>query len=131
MFSAGQRHRRAKVLLQEVVQRDCVLTLQALAEFFAVATRKLKMPLPEARAQIEDWQSLFDTVLPETGTVTRAIEGVERHRLSFWDAMLWATAKAAGVTMIITEDSQHGMLVEGVKYENPFALPADDGGNNP
>jgi predicted nucleic acid-binding protein len=118
--SAGERHKRAKALLQNVLQRDCVLTLQALAEFFSAATRKLQMPLAEVRAQIEDWQSLFPIVLPEVNTINRAIAAVEQHRLSFWDAMLWATAKEASVTIILTEDGQHGQVVEGVKYENPF-----------
>jgi predicted nucleic acid-binding protein len=81
--SAGERHKRAKVLLQNVLQRDCVLTLQALAEFFSAATRKLQMPLAEARGQVEDWQSLFPIVLPEVDTINRAIAAVEQHRLSF------------------------------------------------
>ena len=38
---------------------DCVLTLQALAEFFHAVTRKGKMPTDEAAAMVHDWMELF------------------------------------------------------------------------
>lgn len=37
---AGERHGRSKVLLEKAARRDCVLTIQALAEFFHATTRK-------------------------------------------------------------------------------------------
>src|SRR5437016_417523 len=33
-----------------------------------------------------------------------ALEAVRAHRLSFWDAMLWALAQRAGVRCLLTED---------------------------
>ena len=45
----------------------------------------------------------------------------QRHGLSFWDAMLWATAKRAGCRMLFSEDLQDGRRLDGVLFVNPFA----------
>jgi predicted nucleic acid-binding protein len=43
-----------------------------------------------------------------------------QHLLSTWDAMLWATVKAAGCRVLLTEDLQDGRDLEGVRFVNPF-----------
>jgi len=40
---------------------------------------------------------------------------------SFWDAMLWATVRRAGVRLLVSEDFQDGQTIEGVRIINPFA----------
>lgn len=117
---AGERHHKAMTLIQDMAYRDCVLALQTLSEFFAAVTRKGKLSLTDARAYIQDWQLIFPTVLPTRTTLTRAITAVEQHNLSFWDAMLWATAKQAGVTLLLSEDFQHDRELGGVRFQNPL-----------
>lgn len=46
--------------------------------------------------------------------------GVREHHLSFWDAMLWATARQAGCVALLTEDQQHGRSLGGVRFIDPF-----------
>ncbi|MCC6443265.1 MAG: hypothetical protein IT210_07390 [Armatimonadetes bacterium] len=43
-----------------------------------------------------------------------------RYSLSFWDALIWASARASGIQTIYIEDFQDGRLVEGVLFRNPF-----------
>jgi predicted nucleic acid-binding protein len=51
-------------------------------------------------------------VLPVQGTedddLSAALDAVKKHRLAFWDAMLWAAAQRAGVRHLVTEDLQDG-----------------------
>lgn len=42
------------------------------------------------------------------------------HKLAFWDAMLWATARDAGATILLSEDFQSNRLIEKVRIVNPF-----------
>jgi predicted nucleic acid-binding protein len=49
-----------------------------------------------------------------------ALEAVSAHRLAFWDAMLWASARRAGVRHLLTEDLQDGFGLQGVTFINPF-----------
>jgi predicted nucleic acid-binding protein len=119
---AGERHRRAAELVRRAALRwDCVLVLQALCEFVAAVTRKERMPFADAQAQVEDWQTLFPVAHANPSTLGHALRGVRRHGLSFWDAMLWAAAKEAGVTVILSEDFQPGRELEGVRFADPFA----------
>jgi predicted nucleic acid-binding protein len=122
---AGERHRVALDLVERAADLDCVLTLQALAEFFAVVTRKAGMPVADAAAQITDWQMVFEVRAAAAQTLSRAIAAVSDHRLAFWDAMLWACAKEAGCKVIFSEDFQHGRTLEGVRFLNPFIAPLE------
>ena len=114
------KHQAVHGLLEALAERDTVLCLQVLAEFFHVVTRKGRLSADEARARILDWQTLFPTVTAGPETLVHAIDGVRRHQLAFWDAMLWATCRDAGVTVLLSEDFQDLALFEGVRFVNPF-----------
>jgi predicted nucleic acid-binding protein len=86
--------------MQNLLTQDCTLILQSLCEFFHAVTRKKIVPIKIAQEQIEDWQQLFPTDSAKATTVNRAIAAVIPYKLSFWDAMFWATAKEAGITVI-------------------------------
>ena len=117
---AGDRHLRAMEIVDRCVERDCVLTLQALSEFVFVSTRKGKMPLKDAAAQAADWQDLFPIALPRARTLGHALVGVAEHQLAFWDAMLWAVAAEHRVDLLLSEDFSPGRVVEGVRFVDPF-----------
>jgi predicted nucleic acid-binding protein len=116
-----KRHKKAVSLVDQAVDWDCVLTIQALSEFFAVVTKKNKMPIGDAEEQVLDWQELFPVVTPRSTALLQAIVAVKEHSLAFWDAMLWSVAKDAGVTLLLSEDFQQGRVLGGVRFNNPFA----------
>jgi len=120
---AGERHHEAIDIVDRAVDQDCVLTLQVLAEFFHAVTRKGKLPIADAAEQVNDWQMLFPVVAADVQALIRAMSAVQHHSLSFWDALLWATAKAAGVNVLLSEDFQDRRELEGVQFRNPFAMP--------
>jgi len=123
---AGERHEIAAELVDRAVEWDCVLPLQVLCEFFAAVTRKGKMPVEDAEAQVRDWQILFPVIPSQPADLSRALDAVVRHTLSFWDALLSATARRAGVAVLYTEDFQHGRELGGVRFVNPFAALETD-----
>ena len=118
------RHRAAKRVLRLVAQHDCVLVLQALAEFYYVVTRKAKLESSHAKLQIRDLRSVFPLVLPGPTTLDAAIDLAGRYRINFWDAMLIAVAKQADVAMLFTEDLQDGQDYAGVRCVNPLQRSA-------
>jgi predicted nucleic acid-binding protein len=75
----------------------------------------------ELTAMRETWPVLTVT---ET-TVIDAIRGTIEHGMSFYDAQLWATARLAGIDVVLTEDFSDGRVVEGVRFVDPF-LPSFD-----
>ena len=57
---------------------------------------------------------------PTPDCLTSAILAVHHHGLTYWDAMLWATARDAGCGLVISEDFQDGRTLGGVNFVNPF-----------
>ena len=82
----------------------CYLTLQAISEFFAVATRKNMVPPSEAAGIAEAMIDLFPTIAASAAAVRTALTTAASGRASYWDALLVNTAAEAGCTAILTED---------------------------
>lgn len=117
---ARDRHAKAQKLAELALKTDCVLTLQALSEFYFAVTRKGKLPAAEAKAQVEAWQDLFPVVMAKPSTLNRAMTATVSLKIGFWDAMLWATARDAGVTLLLSEDFSGGSVLDGVRVVNPL-----------
>ncbi|MGQ0592336.1 MAG: PIN domain-containing protein [Gammaproteobacteria bacterium] len=99
-----------------------VVSTQVLQEFYVVVTRKLARPLaPEIAEQaVRDFATLpVRQVTP--ALVLSAIRRSIESRLSFWDALIVETASDAGATVLLTEDLQHGQVIDGIRVVNPFA----------
>ncbi len=98
------------------------LSVQSLAEFFSVSTRKLIPPLTAAEAlqQAEFLTRAYPVLDLTQAIVLEAMRGVRDHQLASWDAQLWATAKLNQVPTIFSEDFGAGQSLEGVRFVNPF-----------
>ena len=110
----------AGVIERAALEHDCIVAVQAYCEFIAAATRKRRLTIEQAGAQVADWQTLFTTVYPAPGSLPQAIDAVARHTLSFWDAMLWSVVKDNGGTVLLSEDLQDGRELGGVWFRDPF-----------
>lgn len=117
---SGKKHTQAIEIISNAIALDCVLTVQALAEFYSAATRKGYASHDDAYAFIKEWTILFPIVDTGGHILTRALAIVKEHNLSFWDAMLWGAAKESGCTIILSEDFQDGRKLDGVLFRNPF-----------
>jgi predicted nucleic acid-binding protein len=116
------RSAAAREIIRRAAMVDCVLTVQVLGEFFAAVTRKRIVPRLDALTLFEDWSVMFGMpVGHHAELLTRAIEGTMMNRFQFWDAMLLATAGAAGCTALITEDMAPGDAFAGVTIVPAFA----------
>lgn len=120
--NAGTRHEQAAALVERAVRLgNCMLAFQSLCEFFNVATRKIGTSPTVAEAFVDGWQAVLPIAIASTGDLGQAMRAVREHGLSFWDALLWATVRRAGVDVLISEDFQDGRTIEGVRIVNPFA----------
>jgi predicted nucleic acid-binding protein len=117
---AGARHEQARAVMDRLPDTDCVLTLQALAEFFQAVTRKDKMSVEEAAAMVHDWMELFPIAVADGRTLAGAVRLKAAESFAFWDAMLVEAARTSGVTRLLTEDMQDGRMIGALRLENPF-----------
>lgn len=99
------------------------MSTQILQEVYAVVTSasKLAMSHAEARTLVETY-SAWPIILIEPAIILTASRLAEERRLSFWDALVIEAARVAGAERLLTEDLQHGQIIDGVRIENPFAV---------
>ena len=98
---------------------ELVLSAQCLNEFSSTSLRR-GTPISEVRVAVSRWHDLGEVLSLTGSATTAALAAVERYGLSFWDALIWATARDAGVPIILSEDFQDGREIEGVRFVNPF-----------
>ncbi|MGA2673907.1 MAG: PIN domain-containing protein [Terracidiphilus sp.] len=103
-----------------------VIGVQVLNEFASVARAKLGFTWAEVQEAIENIVILCPNPRPLSIEIHLRALGISRkYGFSIWDGLIVAAAAEARCSKLLTEDLQHGQVVEGVRIENPFlgALP--------
>jgi predicted nucleic acid-binding protein len=118
-----QQEQAQEMLDQLELSHSGRLSVQCLAEFFSVATRKLSPKLTPAQAvqQINLFIRLWPVYELTSMIVLEAGRGVRDHQFSYYDAQIWATARLNQVPIIFSEDFSVGSTIEGVRFVNPFS----------
>ncbi len=101
-------------------ERLGVLSTQVLNEYIQIGLRKLGLSHAHIREQLHCYRQLDGTaVTPDT--IDLALDLHQKHALSYWDALIVASAHIAGCSVLLTEDMGTGEILAGVKLVNPFA----------
>ncbi len=121
LYTLAQGDPRAAVA-SELLVRGGTVSVQVLNEFANVAHRKLGLPWAEVALALASLRVLCAAPLPLTlATHEAALALAERHRFSFYDALIVASALEARCAALMSEDMQHDLLVNGVlTIQNPF-----------
>lgn len=120
----GVKQAKARDLLRRLLTDGTgKVSLQVLQEFFAAATRKLGLPVVDARRRIEVFAHM-DVVKLDVDDVLAAIDLHRLHDLSIWDALVLRAAVMSGCRTLYTEDLQHGRRFEGLQIVDPFREPS-------
>ena len=121
-LSSGPKHTRARGLVQELWQSgEGCLSVQVLQEFYVNVTQKVAKPLAtEVAAQIIADLSVWQIHRPGVEDVLDAIRLHVRYQLSFWDAMIIASAVQLGCQTLWTEDLNPGQVYDRVTILSPF-----------
>jgi predicted nucleic acid-binding protein len=122
----SDRSDRARDVIERAMRADAaILILQTLVEFSSIATRKAGLSIDRVRSAISDWRAVLEVEAAVEADLYDALKVVGDHRLPFWDALLWASARRVGVRHLLSEDFQDGRRLGGVRFVNPFT-PAND-----
>jgi len=122
------KHQKAIEVLAALASAGTgAVSVQILGEFFSATTRRIKPPLSresasEAVARLYEALTVYDLRGP---MVLDALRGVNQYRISYYDALIWATARYHGVPFLLSEDLNAGQIIEGVQIINPFAPEFD------
>jgi predicted nucleic acid-binding protein len=120
--SAGAKYAHARELLGRLWDSaEGCLSIQVLQEFYVNVTRKVARPLArEVAAQIIAEMSVWQVHRPGVEDVLDAIRLQDRYQLSFWDAMIIASAIQLDCRTLWSEDLNPGQVYDQVTVLSPF-----------
>jgi len=97
------------------------MSVQVLQEFYVNVTRKLATPVATSTAR--EVVNTYGAWIRETttaDTVVRATHIAEMEQISFWDALIVASAEQVGAAEIYSEDLNAGQTIAGILIVNPL-----------
>jgi predicted nucleic acid-binding protein len=118
-----RKHKLAEKIVREALATgNACISSQVVQECLNVALRKAEVAL-----SLQAARSYFEAVLAPLMHVTasealyhRALDVQSRWRLSFYDSLIVAGALAAGCSTLMSEDLQHGQVLDKLTVVNPF-----------
>ena len=117
---AGAKHVKAKDLVERLIEEGAgALSIQVLAEFYSVATRKLSRTSAEAEAVIRDLGG-WTIHRPAHADLLKAAQLHRRYKLTWWDALILNSAIELGCSVLWTENFSDGRRFGPVTVRNPF-----------
>lgn len=120
--SAGENHERARALIEQLWRtRSAAVSTQVLQELCVNLQRKAARPLDAdaTREVVADYLA-WEVVVNDGQSILEALEIQQRHRLSFWDALIVHAAERAGATVLYSEDLSDGQVYDSVRVVNPL-----------
>jgi predicted nucleic acid-binding protein len=120
--SAGEKHERAKTLVEELWRdRTGVVSTQVLQELSVNLRKKVRRPL-DAKATrdiVADYLT-WQVVVNGGEAILEAIDLESRYQISFWDAMVIQAAQLSGVEVLYSEDVSDRQKYGSVMVVNPL-----------
>ncbi len=128
LFDDADEHKRAvaeRVVSDALTNGHAVVSHQVVQEALNVMTRKLGASSDDARRFLEAVLDPLWQIGPSTDLYAAAVDVRGRYGFSFFDALIVASALAAGCRRLLSEDLQHGQRVGELTIVDPFrASPA-------
>ncbi len=97
---------------------ETALSVQVLQEFHVNLCKQGISPFEAAK--VVRRYAAWPVVDNSLALLLSALGEQTRWKISLWDALILAAARASGASELITEDLSHGQNYDGVKALNPF-----------
>ena len=119
-------HERALQRLEQERESGMpTVSANILSELYVALTKKKgrSAPImsPDDAADAVRFYRAFRVVPVDASQVEHALVLRKEHQLPYWDALNFASALAAGCTLVLTADLPGKRSIEGLHFENPLA----------
>lgn len=116
-----EKMKTAQTLIASVAEEgNGVISTQNLQEFYNASTKKLHRNKNDVKENVEQFAQIFPVVQINVPLITKAVDLQIRYQLSFYDALIVATASKENCVICYSEDLNNGQIYDGVKIVNPF-----------
>jgi predicted nucleic acid-binding protein len=116
-----------KLIAQQIVNnalsvQSALISYQVVQETLNTVQRKFATPVTDDDALVLLERMLIPLmrVMPSAALYTEALRIAQRFKFSFYDSLIVAAAQSAGCKRLLTEDMQHGQMIDGLRIVNPF-----------
>ena len=120
--SAGEKHERAKALVEELWRdRTGAVSTQVLQELAVNLRKKARRPL-DAKATrdiIADYLT-WQVIVNGGESILEALDIEARYQISFWDALVVNAAQLSGAEVLYSEDLSDRQAYGSVRVVNPL-----------
>ena len=118
--TSSEQEKQAKIT--EILDNaSLTISTQVVKEFINVMVRKFSQPMSQIKGQIDDIISIAQVVNEDLELIDRAVEINQKYHFRFYDCLIIAAALRAGCVTLLSEDMQHGQVIEGtLTIINPF-----------
>lgn len=121
--SEPEKQRRAGGLIREALETgQGIISGQVVQEFLYTAQRKFTQPmtLAERRQHLQTVLAPLCAYFPTVSSFDRALLIADETGYTLYDALILTAAVESACDTLLTEDLQHGRVVQGVRIVNPF-----------
>lgn len=126
--SEPEKHSRAVAWLNALwASRLGRTSFQVLNQYYVTVTQKLAHALPpqEARDDVRDLLT-WRPVSQDANVLTDAWHVQDRLGFTWWDSLVVAAARACNAEVLLTEDLQHGQVIDGLRVLSPFEIEPEE-----
>lgn len=119
-YSVGRDSDKRRIA-REILSRHATLSTQVISEFLNVCRIKLRFDVAQLHRLANEIIASSYILVIDSATILKAMQ-IEAHTgYSYWDSLILATAMLAGCDTVLSEDMQHGQVIEDtVRIVNPF-----------
>ena len=128
IYAIGEdaRSATAGACVKRTAETGGIVPLQVFCEFANVTRRKQILSPPELHRRLANWLPVFRVTPTIPSDVGHAAELADRCGLQYFDALIATIARRAGASILLTEDLQDGMILDGCQIINPFSIANHD-----
>ena len=122
-FSAPDKKQIAQKIVHEALSvQSALISYQVVQETLNTVQRKFATTVSDDDAQLllEHMLVPLMRVMPSASLYAQALRIAQRFKFSFYDSLIVAAAQSAGCKRLLTEDMQHGQVIDGLRIVNPF-----------
>jgi predicted nucleic acid-binding protein len=120
-----ERHQQAIILMEKLTTGAHCIPIQVFAEFMNACRKKKLLSIAQSARKIQLYGAVFETPHTLQDDLIAAAELLTPFKLQYFDALIIAVARRAGATMLLSEDMQDGLEVDGLRVVNPFVAAND------
>lgn len=126
-FNKGARakHEKARNLLEQFLngQKQGIISIQILSEFYVVITKKISNPLSSEEGE-EIIQEIINSPIGVLNfnekTVVKAIKLSRESGVHYWDCLIGTTMKENNIEKIYTDNVKDFKEISDLEVINPF-----------